>query len=152
MSKHFVQIIWVSIIGWDLVGIVFELEGGGGDISVRGRKIGGERVASGGGGLTEVRLWVGGGGAVSWKKYGCGPRSARYLTRRTVPSDGAYLEIISILESSKKCGFISAQEISAGDRPFWGLPLWFVLFFASVGGSRWLRASEEFMMVLEEGG
>ena len=54
------------------------------------------RVASGGGGGTEVGLWFGGGGAVSWAIDGCGPRSAMSLTRKDVPSNGDSLEIILI--------------------------------------------------------
>ena len=78
------------------------------------------RVASGGGGVTEVGLWFGGGGAISWVGDGCGPRSARSLTRKDVPSDGDSLDIILIWSSSKRCRFFSAQERSAGGRPIWG--------------------------------
>ena len=78
------------------------------------------RVASGCGRGTEVGMWFGGGGVLSWVGDGCGPRSGRYLTRKDVPSDGASLEIISIWSLSKRCGFFSAQERSDGGRTIWG--------------------------------
>ena len=36
-----------------------------------------------------------------------------------VPSEGASLEHISIRESSERCGFFRAREMSSGDRPNW---------------------------------
>ena len=47
------------------------------------------RVTSGDYGGSDVGMWVGGSGAVFWAKYGCDPRSARYLTVRVVLSNVA---------------------------------------------------------------
>ena len=41
------------------------------------------------------------------------------LVRETVRSEGASLEHISIRESSERCGFFRAREMSSGDRPNW---------------------------------
>ena len=78
------------------------------------------RVASGGGGGTEVGMWVGGGGAIYWAKDGYGTRSKRSLAKKYFPSDGASLGFILILALSKRCGFISAQEKFAHGLPIWG--------------------------------
>ena len=78
------------------------------------------RVASGCGGGTEVGLWFGGGGAVSWVVDGFGPMSGRYLARKDVLFDGASLGIILIWTSSERCRFFIVEELSACGRPNWG--------------------------------
>ena len=68
------------------------------------------------GGGTEVKRWIGSGGAVYW----AGAASvAGYLVRKEVPSDGASLKHILIRESSKRCGFLRAREMSFGDQLNW---------------------------------
>ena len=65
------------------------------------------------GGGTEVKRWIGSGGAVYW----AGAASvAGYIVRKEVPFDGASLEHISNRESSRRCRFFIAWEMS-----FWDL-------------------------------
>ena len=86
-----------------------------------GEVVGGglSRVTSVGGDSTNVRLWMGSGGAVSWTGVSCVPRSAVSVDGKGVPSDGASLELISIWASSERCRFFIVKVLSAGGRPLW---------------------------------
>ena len=77
------------------------------------------KVASDDGSSTNDNLWVRSGGAASFANNGCCLSYVRSLARGYVPSYGVSFEQISIRESSKRCRFSSAHEISLGDQSVW---------------------------------
>ena len=42
------------------------------------------------------------------------------------------------------------EDMSAGSRPLWEWSMWFVLFFAGFGGSRWPRVLKRILIILAE--
>ena len=63
-------------------------------------------------------MWVGGGVAIYWARFGCVPSSVRSRAGGDFPSDEASLAHISISSLSERFGIFRAHEVS-----FWGRPV-----------------------------